>query len=249
MELSLVLPTYNERENLAPLCARVTEALRGLSHEIIVVDDDSPDGTWQEAERLRASYPELRVVRRIGERGLASAVVRGFREARGQVLVVMDADLQHDEAVLPTLVEGASNADFMIACRTVEGGSFGRWPWHRRLNTWAATSLARLMANVSLSDPMSGFFAVRRELFATLDDGTLRPTGFKILLYLYLDACRRLGPRNVSVREVGFVFRRRLHGESKLDGRVMWEYVKMLYGFRRRALLSKSTCAKSGEPE
>jgi dolichol-phosphate mannosyltransferase len=235
-DVSLVLPTYNERDNLAALCARVTDALRGFSHEIIIVDDDSPDGTWEEAECLRASYPALRVVRRVGERGLASAVIRGFREARGQVLAVMDADLQHDEALLPVLVEGARGADFVVASRTVEGGAFGRWAWHRRLKSWVATMLARLVVDVSLSDPMSGFFALRRDVFTALDDGSLRPEGFKIFLYLYLRACHRMGPEHVTVREVGYVFRQRVHGESKLTGRVMWEYLRMLFASRRSFL-------------
>ncbi len=236
MELSLVFPTYNERENLAPLCRRVTEVLRGCAYEIIVVDDDSPDGTWQEAERLRVSYPQLRVVRRVGHRGLASAVIRGFQEARGEILVAMDADLQHDEQALPALVAGAREADFVIACRTVAGGSFGRWIWYRRFQTWVATALARLVLHVSLSDPMSGFFAVRHEVFRKLDDGTLHPEGFKILLYLYLCACRQLGRQHVGVREVGFVFRDRLYGKSKLSGAVMWDYLRMVYSLRRSAL-------------
>jgi dolichol-phosphate mannosyltransferase len=235
-EVSLIVPTYKERENLAPLCARVAEALRGFSHEIIIVDDDSPDRTWEEAERLQSAYPRLRVVRRLAEKGLASAVVRGFREARGRVLVAMDADLQHDETVLPALIERTLGADFAVASRTVEGGAFGAWPWPRRFQSWVATALARLTVGVSLSDPMSGFFALRRDLFATLDDGSLRPVGFKIFLYLYLEACRRMGPDHVTVREVGYVFRERLHGESKLTARVIWEYLRMLVTARQRAL-------------
>jgi len=241
MDLSVVLPTYDERANLAPLCARITEAVRGIRHEIIVVDDDSPDGTWREAERLRARYPHLRVVRRVGERGLASAVLRGLREARGRVLVAMDADLQHDERILPALVAHARDADFVVASRTVAGGGFGRWSRRRRLASWGATVLARLIAGVSLSDPVSGFFALRRETFTTLDDGTLRPEGFKILLYLYLHARDRLGAEGLRIREVGFVFRDRQHGTSKLGAGVMWHYLRMLYRFRRPALLRPGT--------
>jgi dolichol-phosphate mannosyltransferase len=152
------------------------------------------------------------------------------------VLAVMDADLQHDEAVLPALIEGTRSADFVVASRTVEGGAFGRWPWHRRLKSWVATALARLVADVSLSDPMSGFFALRRDVFAILDDGSLRPEGFKIFLYLYLRACDRMGLEHVTVREVGYVFRERLHGGSKLTGRVMREYLAMLYRSRRSSL-------------
>jgi dolichol-phosphate mannosyltransferase len=237
MDVSLVLPTYNERENLAPLLARVATALQAYQHEIIVVDDDSPDRTWEEAERLREAYPQVRVIRRRGEKGLSSAVVRGFREASGEVLGVMDADLQHDEAILPRLVRGAEQAEFMVASRAVADGGLEEWPWHRRLKSWGATALAKLVLNIPVRDPMSGYFALRRDVFAALDDGRLRPEGFKILLYLYCLARSQFGAANVRVQEVGYVFRNRLHGESKLTGRVMWDYLRMLYDLRRDALL------------
>lgn len=233
VEISLVLPTHNERDNLVPLLTRLRAVLAPYAHEIIIVDDDSPDRTWEEAERLCGDYRQLRVIRRTGERGLSSAVIRGFREAQGQALCVMDADLQHDEKVLPRLIDGLKHAHFVVASRAVDGGGAGTWSWRRSLMSGVATTLARLVLNVALSDPMSGFFTIRRELFARLDDGTLRPEGFKVFLYLYLRACRLLGPGNVDVREVGFVFRDRLHGNSKLTYRVMWEYVRMLCEFRR----------------
>jgi dolichol-phosphate mannosyltransferase len=234
--VSLVLPTYNERENLAPLLERVTSALEDYEHEIIVVDDDSPDRTWEEAERLQRLYPRLRMIRRVGERGLSSAVVRGFREATGEILAVMDADLQHDEAILGKLIGALDEGDFAIASRSSAEES---WGWQRQLKSQVATSLARLVLNVPISDPMSGYFAIRRSLFARLDDGTLRPEGFKIMLYLYARALARFGPENFQVREVAFVFRARLHGESKLTNRVIWEYLRMLVELRRRALLPR----------
>jgi dolichol-phosphate mannosyltransferase len=237
VSFSLVLPTYNERENLALLVARLAGVLQRYAHEIIVVDDDSPDRTWEEAERLRVSYPQLRVIRRVGERGLSSAVIRGFREAKGRLLGVMDADLQHDETILPKLVESLTDAEFAVASRAVEGGGVGKWSWQRRFKSWVATLLAQLVLNVPFSDPMSGYFTLRREVFAALDDGTLHPEGFKILLYLYLRACQCLGCEKIHVLEVGYIFRNRLHGQSKLTGRVAWEYLKMLYNLRRGALL------------
>jgi dolichol-phosphate mannosyltransferase len=248
MEVSLVLPTYNERDNLAPLLSRLQAVLAPYAHEIIVVDDDSPDRTWEEAERLCRDYRQLRVIRRTGERGLSSAVIRGFREARGLVLAVMDADLQHDERVLPRLIEDLSHAHFAVASRGVDGGGPGRWGWKRRLMSWVATTLARLVLDVPLSDPMSGCFSLRKELLAKLDDGTLRPAGFKVFLYLYLRACRVLGAGNVNVCEVGYVFRDRLHGNSKLTYRVMWEYMWMLYEFRRISSRRDVTVPVVGRP-
>ncbi|HEU5169379.1 MAG TPA: polyprenol monophosphomannose synthase [Gemmatimonadales bacterium] len=237
-ELSLVLPTYNERENLAPLLGRLSAVLRPYAHEIIVVDDDSPDGTGEEAERLRAVHPAVRVVRRQGERGLSSAVIRGFREARGRVVGVMDADLQHDEAVIPALLEAVAEAEFAVASRAAPGGGTGAWAARRKVTSWIAAALARAVLDVPLSDPMSGFFMMPRSLFARLDEGGLRPEGFKVLLYLYVQAVQALGRPNVRVLEVGFTFRERLHGRSKLTPRVMREYVAMLFELRRSAQIS-----------
>src|SRR5262249_3768271 len=135
------------------------------------------------------------------------------------------------------LIEGLANAEFVVASRAAEEGGMGQWPWRRRFKSWVATVLARLVLSVPFSDPMSGYFTVRREVFAALDNGTLCPEGFKILLYLYFHACQRLGRGKVRVREVGYVFRNRLHGDSKLTSRVMWEYLKMLYDLRRGSLL------------
>jgi dolichol-phosphate mannosyltransferase len=237
VDFSLVLPTYNERENLAPLLARLAKALQRYTYEIIVVDDDSPDRTWEEAERLRAVFPQVSVIRRVGEQGLSSAVIRGFREAKGRMLGVMDADLQHDESILPRLIDELVDADFAVASRATEGGGLGKWQWHRRIKSWVATVLAQLVLNVPLSDPMSGYFIVKQKIFAALDDGTLSPKGFKILLYLYFHACQKLGMQNVRVSEVGYVFRNRIYGESKLTHRVVLEYIKMLYDLRRGSLL------------
>jgi dolichol-phosphate mannosyltransferase len=225
VDVTVVLPTYNERENLAPLLEEIARALAPRRHQILVVDDDSPDRTWEEAERLRTRYPQLRVIRRVGEQGLASAVVRGCREAEGAIVVVMDADLQHDPSILGSLIALLEGADFAVAARaSVEGGL----RWDRRVQSWVANTLARLVLAVPLSDPMSGYFAMRRELFERLDGGDLRPRGFKILLYLYARAVDRCEGRPVRVREVPFVFRSRLHGESKLTMGVAWAYLRML---------------------
>lgn len=252
--LSLILPTYNERDNLAPLLGRLHATLAPYAYEIIIVDDNSPDRTWEEAERLCQEYRQLRVIRRTGQRGLSSAVICGFRAAQHPALAVMDADLQHDEKILPQLLEGLKRAHFVVGSRAVGGGGVERWSWTRRLTSWVATALARRVLNVALSDPMSGFFAMRQDLFARLDDGALSPQGFKVFLYLYLQACRQLGVGNVEVREVGFVFRDRLHGMSKLTYRVMWDYLRMLREFRRltapmgKALAPRNAVDANGRP-
>lgn len=230
----MIVPTYNERENLAPLLVRLGKVLAGRNFEVIVVDDDSPDETWAEAQRFQHHYKWLRVIRRHGERGLSSAVICGFRHARGKILGVMDADLQHDHTRLPELLREMSRADFAIATRRRAGGSDGEWSRQRRFASWVATGLARVVAGAPLSDPMSGFFVMRREIFTAIDDWALRPRGYKVLLYLYSRAADRFGRQNLRLREVGYHFGQRQHGHSKFSPRVMCEFIGMLFHIRSR---------------
>jgi len=235
LDFSLIIPTYNERENLAPLFERLHRTLAGYQFEVILVDDDSPDRTWEAAQDFQEQYSWLRVVRRRNERGLSSAVICGFRQARGRMLGVMDADLQHDDTRLPELLAELEKADFAIATRRSAGGSDGKWPWPRRVTSWTATMLAKTIAHVSLSDPMSGFFAMRRSLFEAIDDETLQPRGYKVLLYVYARAISRFGADQLRLREIGYQFGNRQHGHSKLSSRVIFEYVVMLVELRLRA--------------
>lgn len=235
LDFSLVIPTYNERDNLEELFARIDRALGCTPFEVLLVDDDSPDHTWEAAEKLQSQYPWLRVIRRTKDRGLSAAVVCGFRQARGTVLGVMDADLQHDDRRLPELLAAMSYADFAVATRRAAGGSAGRWTWSRRLTSSVATLLARGIAQVPLSDPMSGFFAMRRELFVALDSPNMKPNGYKVLLYLYSRAVQEFGANRLRLREIGYQFNLRQHGESKLSSRVIVEYVLMLLELRFRA--------------
>jgi dolichol-phosphate mannosyltransferase len=214
IDFTLVVPTYNERESLPELFDRIDRALDGLRFEVIVVDDDSPDQTWLLAEKFRERYRWLRVIRRRGLSGLSSAVVCGFRHSRGETLAVMDADLQHDVDILPSLLQEAAQAEFAIATRRAAGGSDGKWSPCRRFGSVLATGLAHLFANVPFSDPMSGFFALRREVFELIDDVDLRPRGYKILIYLYARAVRRLGKGAVRLRELGYRFGSREHGKA-----------------------------------
>ncbi len=158
LDLTLVLPTYNERENIPLLFGQIDDALQGLCFEVIVVDDDSPDQTWAVARKFQKRYPWLHIIRRRQVRGLSSAVICGFRHGRGRILGVMDADLQHDVALVPALLEETAHAEFAIATRRAAGGSDGKWSRFRRLGSAFATMLAHFLADVPFSDPMSGFF-------------------------------------------------------------------------------------------
>lgn len=226
MKTTIVLPTYNERENLSSLIATIA-GLPLTDWEALVVDDQSPDGTGEIAESLKATYP-IRVIHRSGPRGLAPAVVDGLRAANGPYCVVMDADRSHDPAIIPALVaELERGADLVVGSRFAPGGRIEGWPLWRRAMSRVATLLAQLLFAVSVRDPMSGYFAVRREFFERVAS-QLRPRGYKILLELLVRG------RPSRVPEIGFVFRDRRYGKSKISGTIIREYLKMLVDLRRR---------------
>ena len=222
---SLVLPTYNEAENIPGCVEAVCRVLEGRDFEIIVADDDSPDRTWEVAEALGNS--RVRVLRRTGERGLAPAVVEAFGYAHGELLGVMDADLQHDEAILPRMIDALQAHEFVIGSRAVEDGSYGDWSLGRRLGSWAAARLARVMLGVKIADPMAGYFALRREVFERARPA-LSPRGFKIMLEIFCLA------RPSSFVEIGYTFRTRSAGRTKISAGVAGEYVRGLVELRRK---------------
>ena len=219
--VSVVTPTYNEADNVGPLVDALNEALGDLPHEIIVVDDDSPDRTWEVAGRIADADPRVRVVRRFDNHGLSPAVMAGLGAARGEVLAVIDADLQHDEAILPEMVRRVreGEADLVVGSRAADGGSYGEWGAGRRVVSWVATLIARLFLRVPTTDPMSGYFALSK---ATFDEMAphINPQVFKILLEFIGRRRHRL-----RVAEVGFTFRNRVAGETKMSPSVIRSYL------------------------
>jgi dolichol-phosphate mannosyltransferase len=224
--VSLVVPTYNERDNIVPLLEAIRGAMAGLGLEVWIVDDDSPDRTWQLASDYARSHPDVQVIRRTSERGLSAAVIEGFQRARGDLLAVMDADLSHDPALLPRLVDAvAGGADVAVGSRRVPGGGADNWPWHRQKASDLATALARWWLRAPLADPMSGYFVVRRAIFERVR-GRLQPRGYKLLLEI---VCRAGA---VKVVELPYVFRDRRQGVSKVSPRVGWEFLTSLWALR-----------------
>lgn len=222
--ISIVFPTYNESKNLPLLFQTVAKAMAGREYEVIVVDDNSPDETWRIARELGETDAHVRVIRRVGRRGLSSAVIEGFLAARGKTLVVADADLQHDLSLLPALADAsAKSTGIAIGSRYVEGGSVGQWDERRHFLSRLATKLAVKLCRVHASDPMSGFFAVERAVFEKALP-QLNPKGFKILLDLLV----HVAP-GTPVTELPFTFGKREHGESKLSRRVQIEFLEYLY--------------------
>ncbi len=222
--LSIVVPTFNERDNLAELVRRIGQALPDTAWEMIVVDDDSPDGTAAAARALAQGDPRVRCLQRIGRRGLSSACIEGMMASAAPYIAVMDADLQHDERLLgkmlPVLQHG--EADVVVGSRYVDGGGIGDWDAGRARASRVATRLGQMALRVRLSDPMSGFFMVKAD--AVHDTvRALSGIGFKILLDLLASS-----PRPLRCREMPYEFRRRAAGESKLDGRVAWDFLMLL---------------------
>ncbi len=220
MQVSVIVPTYNEADNIVEVIDRLHRALAGQPHEIIVVDDDSPDRTWQLARSHGSGDPSLRVIRRIGKRGLASAVLDGMAVADGDALAVIDGDLQHDESVLPEMVRSVLNegADICVGTRTGESGSFGDRSRVRQWVTAAGTALVRrLLPRLRrTSDPLSGFFVVSREHYERAAPRISRGMREYKILWAFL---ARNGDSVVT--EIGYGFRPRAGGETKLSGTVL----------------------------
>lgn len=224
LDLAVVIPTRNEAGNVLPLLARLDQALAALVWEAVFVDDNSPDGTAALLREVGLTNTRVRVIQRVGRRGLASAVVEGMLATAAPVLAVIDADGQHDEALLPALVGDVARGghDLAVASRYMPGGGVGEWAAGRRLTSRLATRLAQAITGTPLTDPMSGFFVISRQaLTAALP--RLSAEGFKILLDLVASS-----PAGLKTVERPYVFRDRTRGESKFDLAVAAEYLALL---------------------
>ncbi|MFZ1110427.1 MAG: glycosyltransferase family 2 protein [Rhodomicrobium sp.] len=218
------MPTFNERGNVIPLLEKLDAALTGVAWEVVFVDDDSRDGTAAAiVERCRAD-PRVRLIRRIGRRGLSSAVVEGILSTSTPFVAVIDADMQHDERLLKEMLTPlrAGEADLSVGTRYAGGGGVGDWDARRKTISWVATRLSALVVRAELSDPMSGFFMIRRDAFE-MSVRQLSTQGYKILLDIVASAKKPL-----RIEEFPYVFRQRQHGESKLDALVTLEYLMLL---------------------
>jgi dolichol-phosphate mannosyltransferase len=224
IELSVIVPTYNESENVPLLVAKLNDVLAGIAWEVIFVDDDSRDGTSGVVRKLaQTSAGNVRVVQRIGRRGLSAACVEGALASSAPYIAVMDGDLQHDERLLPRMLEALkAGNEIAVGSRFVPGGDVGEFAANRIKISKMGARLAKLVVKQELSDPMSGFFMLRRDVFERVVR-RLSAKGFKILLDIFASA-----PRPLKVVELPFTFGSRIKGESKLDTMVAWEYAMLL---------------------
>ena len=223
-ELSIIIPAFNERENVEPLLAVLIDALADIAWEAIFVDDDSPDGTASYVRSLARRDPRIRCLQRIGRRGLATACLEGVFASASPYVAVIDADLQHDERLLPQMLKElrCGDLDIVIGSRYMAGGGIGDWHRGRVRISGLATRFARLICKADITDPLSGFFMCRREVFEQAVR-QMSAQGFKVLLDLLASS-----PQPLRVSELPYSFRERRHGESKLDTLIVWEYGMLL---------------------
>jgi dolichol-phosphate mannosyltransferase len=223
-ELTVVLPTFNERDNVAVIISKLEQALKGIDWEVVFVDDDSRDGTPIHIEQAARDRQNVRIIRRIGRRGLSTAVIEGAQSSMAPYIAVMDADLQHDETVLPKMLNALRSGlyELVAGSRYCEGGGVGEWSRNRVMISALATRAAKMATGIEMSDPMSGFFMITRPAFERVVR-RLSTQGFKILLDIAASASPPL-----RVAEIPYQFRARQFGESKLDSMVAIEYVMLL---------------------
>lgn len=223
-QLCVVVPTFNERDNVPRLLAKLDAALGGIAWEVIFVDDNSPDETWDVVRGLSQSDPRVRCLRRIGRRGLSGACIEGILASSAPFVAVMDADLQHDETQLPKMfgLLQSGEAELVVGSRYVSGGSAESFDSTRLGGSLFATKIAKKLLHIEIADPMSGFFMIRRDRFEQLAP-SLSVQGFKILLDIVATA-----GGNLRVTEVPYSFGSRLHGESKLDSMVVLDFLGLV---------------------
>jgi dolichol-phosphate mannosyltransferase len=223
-QLSVIVPTFNERDNVTTLYQRLETTLAGVAWEVIFVDDNSPDGTWGVVRGLAHQDNRVRCIRRVGRRGLSGACIEGILASSAPCAAVIDADLQHDETQLPKMLAllQAGDLDLVVGSRYIEGGSADSFNRRRAGASALATEVAKRVLRVKIADPMSGFFMIRRECFEQLVP-QLSTQGFKILLDIIASAHGQL-----RVKEIPFSFGSRLHGESKLDSMVALDFLGLV---------------------
>jgi len=228
MNLSIIIPTLHERgslpllfDELLPIYKELRE--KGFETELIIVDDNSNDGTQQFVKNFSINSPfKIRLIER-KERGLATAVIRGFKETSAELLCVMDADLSHPPKLIPKLVENSKSFDVVLPCRNMPGGGAEEWPIHRKLTSMLATSLVKFIG-IKARDPLSGFFLIHKKV---IDGVKLNPIGYKILLEILVKG------KYKNFIEVPYIFRNRTVGNSKMSNIIIWQYLKHLWRLKK----------------
>jgi dolichol-phosphate mannosyltransferase len=239
-KLSVIVPTFNERDNIAPLVEKLEAALSGIRFEVIVVDDNSPDGTAELTKELAKLKPHVRCIHRVGRRGLSSACIEGMASSSAEYVAVIDADHQHDETILPEMLRAVEGgADIAVGSRySGEGSATEGLSKRRQAGSTMATRLSGILTGKALSDPMSGFFLMPRSLFNEVSPRLSRE-GFKILLDIIVSANRRRDGK-LTIAEVPYSFRPRYAGESKMSPLIVAQFLGLIVSQVSRGILPTS---------
>lgn len=241
-KISIVVPSYNEKDNVVKLVEQIDEALCGIDHEIIFVDD-STDNTPEVIEGVMSTKPHVRLKHRDSEKGLATAVILGFNMAEGDYLAVMDADLQHPPAILRSMYAAMeTGADFCIPSRFIPGGSDGGLNLYRKFVSGTARYIGKILLPClrKITDPTSGLFMFRRE---AIKDADMRPIGWKIMVEVLATATYK------TVIEIPYSFQDRTAGESKLSSKVTMEYLKQVFELMKRGKKQRGMVVTKWSPE
>ncbi len=220
MKFSLIIPTYNERENITVLINKLLKLLKPFNYEIIVVDDNSPDQTWKLVQDTYKKNKRVRIIRRMNKRERSSAIIQGFDKAKGDILGVMDADLQHDEKILPRMINYSKEYSLVVGSRFVKGGGMGKCSWFRMLESRTAVMLVKILFNIKIKDSGSEYFIVKKSLYKKIKP-KLYGKGYKIMLGIYFNADIK------SFKEVPYTFRPRKKGKSKTRFKDVYHYILM----------------------
>lgn len=225
VEISIVVPTYNESGNIEDLLQAVSQTLEGYDYEIIIVDDNSPDGTARIVQELAMEDDRIKLLVRSGKLGLGSAILDGFKMAKGNYFLMIDADLSHRPEDIKRLIDNRKGADIVIGSRYMNGGRIAGWPMKRKIISRVATRLVKLFFNLSVKDPISGFALYRKETFKRLD-GRLKPIGYKLLLEILVKS------PGLTVNEIPITFINRRAGKSKLKIDEILKFIKLCLNLR-----------------
>lgn len=223
--ISIIIPTYNEKENIELLINRIENAMSKYTKdfEIVIVDDNSPDGTWKLVEKLNKGKKVVKLLKRSGKLGLTSAVLDGVKNSRGKGIIVMDADLSHPPEKLPEIARELEEFDLVIGSRNMKGGGVKNWPIHRKSISAGATLLAKLVLLTKCSDPMSGFFGVKKSV---IQNTKFKTKGYKILLNILAYN------KNIKIKEIPYIFEDRHAGKTKLGNREIVTYIRDLISLK-----------------
>jgi len=222
--LVIIIPTFNEVDNVSTIVDRLHKTLKEFSWEVIFIDDDSPDGTSFKLKEISKKYSNVRFIRRIGRRGLSSACLEGILASKSDLIAVMDADLQHDEKLLPQMYDliNTNNKDLVIGSRYTKGGEIDSWNINRKRGSLFATFISKKLLGIKLKDPMSGFFMIKRSIIEDIIYD-LSSIGFKVLLDIIISL-----KRPIKIVELPYSFGVRKTGESKLDNKVIWDFLLLI---------------------